>query len=339
MVAAATALLGGAGEAAAESDFAAPSTDAASTETPEALVARLHASLSDEQRAAVCFDWGHEDGSRGLLRTHVSNNWSVVDRKRLNVVGDFYTRDQQELIEAIFFGLYNPEWHDRLRQQLRDDAGGYGKEQTIAIFGTPGAGPYQFLMTGRHCTIRCDGDSAEHVAFGGPVFYGHAAQGFYEKPDHAGNVYWPQAMKANSLYAMLDGKQRERALVAPAPEESAVGFRGAEGMFPGIPIADLSADQQDVAKDVLLTLVEPYREAARQEALDMLEAQGGLARCSLAFFAKDADGNSVDVGDDGVWDVWRIEGPSFVWHYRGEPHVHVWVNVADDSNIALNARG
>jgi hypothetical protein len=40
-----------------------------------------------------------------------------------------------------------------------------------------------------------------------------------------------------------------------------------------------------------------------------------------------------------VWDNWRIEGPSFVWYYRGCPHVHVWVNVADDAGVKLNARG
>ena len=44
------------------------------------------------------------------------------------------------------------------------------------------------------------------------------------------------------------------------------------------------------------------------------------------------------MGDDGVWDNWRIEGPSFVWHYRGAPHVHVWVNVADDPSVKLNAK-
>jgi hypothetical protein len=26
-----------------------------------------------------------------------------------------------------------------------------------------------------------------------------------------------------------------------------------------------------------------------------------------------------------------------VWHYRGAPHVHVWVNVADHPSVKLNA--
>ena len=310
-------------------------------ETPEKLVAKLYESLTPKQRQAICFEWDYVDEKqdRGLLRTHVSNNWSVVDRKRLRVGGDFYTADQRDMIEAIFFGLYNPDWHDRIRKQLQDDAGGYGKAQTIALFGDPTAGKYQLVMTGRHCTIRCDGDSAEHVAFGGPIFYGHAARGFYEQPTHPGNVFWPQAVKANGLYKMLDGKQREQALVKGAPYESEVAFQGPNGQFPGIPISELSADQKEVARDVLASLVEPYRESGRAEALAMLDAQGGLEACSLSFYGVDRDGGSVDIGNDGVWDVWRIEGPSFVWHFRGEPHVHVWVNVADDPSIPLNAAG
>jgi len=84
---------------------------------------------------------------------------------------------------------------------------------------------------------------------------------------------------------------------------------------------------------VLLNLLEPYRQEDRDDALACLTAQGGLDRCSLAFYR---DG---DLGDDGEWDNWRLEGPAFVWHYRGEPHVHVWVNIADAPTVRLNARG
>jgi hypothetical protein len=26
-----------------------------------------------------------------------------------------------------------------------------------------------------------------------------------------------------------------------------------------------------------------------------------------------------------------------VWYFRGNPHVHVWVNIADSPNVELNA--
>jgi len=30
-----------------------------------------------------------------------------------------------------------------------------------------------------------------------------------------------------------------------------------------------------------------------------------------------------------VWDVWMLEGPSMVWYFRGAPHVHTWVYIAE----------
>jgi hypothetical protein len=62
-----------------------------------------------------------------------------------------------------------------------------------------------------------------------------------------------------------------------------------------------------------------------------LKAQGGLEKLHLAFYTDE------DSGGDKTWDNWRLEGPSFVWHFRGYPHVHVWVNIADQPTVALNA--
>jgi hypothetical protein len=299
------------------------------TAKPESLVKTLFDSLTPQQKEEVCFDWDYKD-DRGILRTHVSNNWQITGHK---LAGGFYTKDQQDIVEALFWGMYSPDWHDRIRKQIKDDAGGYGKEQSLAIFGQPGTGKFEFVMTGRHLTIRCDGDSTEHVAFGGPIFYGHAAAEFNEPADHAGNVFWPQALKANELYKMLDGKQQKLALIEKAPPEREVHFRGKSSEIPGLPISELSADQKSHAKQVLATLLEPYRSSDQLEAHRCLDAQGGLDQCRLAFY------QSGDLGDDKVWDNWRLEGPSFVWHYRGAPHVHVWVNIADSADVKITTKG
>ncbi len=296
--------------------------------TPETLVKQLYESLNPAQRSDVCFDWDYVNERKGLLRSRVENNWQVTNRK---INSSFYTADQQEIIRAIFEGLYNPDWIPKIEQQLQDDAGGYGKQQSIAIFGQPGAEKFEFVMTGRHLTLRCDGNSADHVAFGGPIFYGHAASEFDEPSDHPGNVFWPQAVAANRVFTMLDGKQRKLALVQKRPREQAVAFQGVDGEFPGIPVAEFSADQKAEMQKVLKKLIEPYREADQAEAMQCLKAQGGLDKCSLAFYAQ------ADIGNDKVWDNWRLEGPSFVWYFRGSPHVHVWVNVASDAAVKTNA--
>lgn len=314
------------------SPFAANAKEGKKSETPESHIAALYKSLNEEQRKVVCFDWGHKDkrAQGGNLRTHVSNNWHIT---KPAIASKFFNKDQQDRIEAIFLGLYDKEWHDKILQQIKDDAGGYGKAQNIAIFGSPGADKFEFVMTGRHLTIRCDGDSAKHAAFGGPIFYGHAARGFNEKADHPGNVFWHQALKANELYKMLDGKQRKKALAKRAPKESAVHFQGKNGEYSGIPVAELSKDQGAHLKEVLALLLAPYRAKDRKEAMQCLTAQGGLEKCHLTFY------ESGDIGKDGVWDNWRLEGPAFVWHFRGAPHVHVWVNVANNPAFKITTRG
>lgn len=323
--------VGAAAAAASAAPFipAAFAKDAKKKPTSDSLVPALYQSLSDEQKETVCFDWDHKD-KRGVLRTHVSNNWHIT---KPTIASKFFTKDQQDQIEAIFLGLYDKEWHDKILQQIKDDAGGYGKAQNIAIFGKPGTGKFEFVMTGRHLTVRCDGDSTEHAAFGGPIFYGHAARGFNEKADHPGNVFWQQALKANALYKMLDGKQRKQALVKRAPRESRVHFRGKDGEFTGIPASELSKDQTKHLEGVLASLLAPYRKSDRVEAMKCLNTQGGLQKCHLTFY------ESGDIGGDGVWDNWRLEGPAFVWHFRGAPHVHVWAHVANDPSFKITTRG
>jgi hypothetical protein len=112
-----------------------------------------------------------------------------------------------------------------------------------------------------------------------------------------------------------------------------VGFGGTQGRFPGLRVAEMAAEQKAELQKVLLALIEPYRKEDQEEALECLGKQGGLDACSLAFYKEG------DIGNDGEWDNWRLEGPAFVWYFRGYPHVHVWVNVADDPSVELNARG
>ena len=62
-------------------------------------------------------------------------------------------------------------------KQMDDDAGGFDAYH-VAVFGEPGTDkPFEWVLTGRHDTLRADGNSVEGAAFGGPIFYGHAADG------------------------------------------------------------------------------------------------------------------------------------------------------------------
>ena len=314
-------------------EWATPKAAAATLAGPSETAAKaLYESLTETQRKEICFDWDHVDPTRGLLRSHVSNNWQIT---KPHIESDFFTKDQKHLAHDVYKSLFNPEWYPKLLQQLKDDTGGkpWGAEQSIALFGKPGDAKFQLVMTGRHMTVRVDGNCEEHVALGGPIFHGHAASGFDEKVHHPGNVFWHQAELANKVYEVLDGKQRDVALVARRPSESAVSFRGPNGKYPGLPVAEMKSDQKAAVEKVLMSLIEPYRKVDQDEVNACIKKQGGLDACSLAFYRE------ADLGDDEEWDNWRLEGPSFVWYFRGSPHVHIWINVADDPSPKLNAKG
>lgn len=317
------------GTALATSGMAFPAVAAKPQKTPETLVKILYDSLDEKQRKVICFDWNHMDKKRGLLRIRLENNWKITNP---TIDSKFYTADQKALLREIFLGMTNPDWHKGWDQQLKDDVGGFGKRQSIAIFGKPGTNQFEFVLASRHMTLRCDGNSAEHVAFGGPILYAHEGERVYEKAHHPNNVFWHQALAANKLYDMFDGKQRDKALMLKGmPSEEMVGFRGPRGKFHGIGVADFSADQKTHLQSVLKLLLDPFRKSDQDEVVRCLKSQGGLDACNLAFYKEG------DLGDDGIYDNWRLEGPSFVWYFRGAPHVHVWVNVADTHEVELNS--
>ena len=68
-------------------------------------------------------------------------------------------------------------------------------------------------------------------------------------------------------------------------------------------------------------MLKPYRKEDVDEALNVLKQGGGLQRLAIAFYQQG------DLKNDKVWDIWRVEGPNFVWHFRGAPHVHTYLNI------------
>jgi hypothetical protein len=280
----------------------------------ETLVSELYRTLNEEQKKVICFPFDHE------LRHKVDNNWFITPAR----VAKSFTPDQQAMIGEIFRKLHNPDFVAKVMQHLQEDAGGLGS-YSVALFGEPGSGKFEFVLAGRHCTVRCDGDSTEGVAFGGPIFYGHAANNqFNEKPDHPGNVYWYQAVRANEVFKALDGKQRKLALLdQPRPEQATrtVALKKPGEPLAGLPGSEMTRDQRELVEKVLADLLLPFRKADRDEAMRYIKAAGGVESLAMSFY------KNYDIGNDGVWDVWQLESPNMVWYFRGSPHVHTWVNL------------
>jgi len=285
--------------------FAAPSAQSSA----ETAVGRLYAALSDEQKKTICFPFDHE------LRQRISANWHVT---KPVIDSDFYTKEQRAIIDEIVRNVTTPDGYERIKKQTEYDDGGMGA-YSIAIFGTPGSGKFQWEMTGRHLTLRADGDSVDKAAFGGPIIYGHGEE------DPKDNLFHYQTKQANEVFKALDAKQMAVALIEKAPPEAAVPIQGESGKFPGIAVSELSADQKQLVEKTLKVLLAPYRQEDVDEALAILKASGGVDKLHMAFYQQG------DLKNDKVWDIWRVEGPSFVWHFRGAPHVHAYINIGQKS--------
>lgn len=280
--------------------FAAPGPKS----TAETAVGRFFSSLSTEQKKTLCFPFENE------LRRRISANWHVTKPK---IGSNFFNKDQQTIINEIVRGVTSEEGYERLKKQMDEDAGGLD-EFSVAMFGEPG-GPFEWELTGRHLTLRADGNSVDKAAFGGPIIYGHGE----ERPKD--NIYHYQTQQVNEVFKALDAKQAEKALVEKAPAEAAVALQGDKGTFPGIAVSELSGDQKQLVTKTVQLLLAPYRQEDVDEAMEILKAAGGIDKLHMAFYQQG------DLQNDKVWDIWRVEGPSFVWHFRGAPHVHAYINI------------
>ncbi len=284
--------------------FAAPSPKSSA----ETAVKELYATLTDEQRKEMALSI---DDSR---RRKINANWHVTDAK----VGSF-SKAQQEIIHQIVKGATSEDGYERFLKQMENDHHGI-TNYAVAIFGDPNGDKFEFELTGRHLTLRADGNTLDGMAFGGPIVYGHAAKGNSKR-----NLFSYQTMRANEVFKALDGKQQEVALLDKAPRESQVQLRDNLKALPGIACSDLSGDQKDLVEATLKDIMRPYRKEDVDEVMQIVKAGGGLDEVRISFYKNE------DLDDDKVWDVWRLEGPTLVCHFRGAPHVHAYINVAERS--------
>lgn len=279
----------------------------------ETAVARFYKSLDKSQREAICFPFDHK------LRSVVKNNWSIVKPSIRDL-----SREQQEICREIMKNLSSEDGYERFMRQMKDDSGGF-EAYHVAVFGEPDSDkPFEWVLTGRHDTLRVDGDSVAASAFGGPIFYGHAAGTDNEDAKHTGNVWWPQAEQANKIFSTLDDKQRKQALVDDAEVDAydTVKLKGEKLAPTGLSIGALDGQQKQMTSKLIDSMLALFRECDAAEVRRCLEANGGVDKLRLTFFKED------DIGDDGVWDIWKLEGPAFSWYFRGAPHVHAWLNVS-----------
>jgi Protein of unknown function (DUF3500) len=269
-------------------------------------VDRFYDSLSLSQKKIVCL------AADSRQRSRISANWKVT---KPSIGDDFYSDEQRILIDDIVKHVTSEDGYDRLIRQMDDDIGGI-ENFHVATFGEPGSDDFQWMLTGRHLTLRADSSNNDNVAFGGALVYGHGEESTPEE-----NLYYYQTKQVNEVFAALDVDQAKQALLTSAPKESDILVQGAGGEFAGVPVSEFSDDQKQLVAETLETLLSPYRTEDVDEAMVILTKGGGLDSLRMAFYQQG------DLKSDKIWDIWRVEGPSMVWNFRGSRHVHAYINI------------
>jgi len=282
------------------------------------LTRRFVTSLDEETRAQVCVEYDHP-----LRQYHNRGVWGGG----LAIDGGSFTWEQRGILTDLLHAGLSEQGRERVPHEFFVQLGGVHR-LNVLVCGDPFAPPCQMLLTGPHLNLRLGGRSREGVAFGGPQVYGD--QRGNERPGLPGNLYRFQHEIGRRLYRSLDPAQQREALLPTAPIQTQIELQGRSGTFPGIPVADLSDAGKSIARELVDGILSTYPPADVAYARECLEANGGLDALFLSYYA---DG---EVGGSGEYQIFRLEGPAAVFHFRGAPHVHAFVNVAMDGDSPLS---
>jgi len=295
---------------AATGSLAAGGEKKAKTPKPsEDLVRELFSTFSDEQKKDLVYSWDHGGEQPSRLATHNSPPFG----KRLR---DHYTKAQQDLVHRTLRSiLASDEALERISRNGRWDGSRSFDGCGSVIFGNPTEGPFSWMFAGHHLTLRCDGNSQPGAGFGGPMYYGHSANGYANT-----NVYLYQTEQVHEVFDALDAKQREQAMENPEQQTDHKRALKFQKPRPGIAVSELSDDQQQLVEKVMRVVLDPFRSEDADEVMQIVKNNGGMKHMQLAFY-----GDVVD--DRQRWSCWRLEGPGFIWNFRVLPHVHTYVNI------------
>lgn len=282
----------------------------------EGLVFELYKTMDADQKKKLVLPWdaGSKGGTPARLMTH---NGAVG---KDSVVGLGYDKKQVEILRKLFNAISNgEEGYKKLSRNNKFDNSGDFENIGALIYGEPAEGKkFSLVFAGHHLTVRCDGNSEEKTAFGGPLYYGHSPSGYATT-----NVFYGQTKISLEMFNALDPKQREAALLDGKwkDEHGMSKTPGKDAKVPGLSIAAMTKDQKELIEKVMRELVSPYRKEDGDEVMEIIKANGGMEKISLAFYKEGAR------TEKEPWTYWRLEGPGFVWSYRALPHIHTFVYI------------
>jgi hypothetical protein len=281
------------------------------------MVFELFQSMDGDQKKKLVLPWDYKAGNQPLPARLMTANAAVGKE---SVIGLGYDKKQVDILRKIFKSISNgEEGYKKLSRNGKFDNSGDFENIGALIYGEPAEGKkFSLVFCGHHLTVRCDGNSEEATAFGGPLYYGHSPSGYATT-----NVFFHQTKAANEMFASLNEKQRKDA-VKPgkwADGVQTVKLPEKNAMLPGLSIHNMTKDQKELVEKVMKELVSPYRKEDGDEVMEIIKANGGMEKISLAFYQEGKNSATEP------WTYWRLEGPGFVWSFRALPHIHTFVHV------------
>jgi hypothetical protein len=273
----------------------------------EELIKELYGSLTEDQKAAVVAPLASPQ------RLQIFN--AAIGKK----IGEVYTKPQQELVGRILRSIAADDEGYRLLSRDGTWDGSKAFENCGAnLFGAT-SDRYTWVFSGHHLTIRCNGNTEEGVAFGGPLYYGHSPNGYSDK-----NLFFYQTRSALAVFEALTEAQRKTAVLTDTPGEGlpSIKFRAPGEARPGVAYGELSPEARALVEKVMKDVLSPYRKQDVERVLQVIKGTGGMEKINLAFYREE------DAKASQPWHFWRLEGPGFVWNYRVLPHVHTYVNIS-----------
>lgn len=344
---AATAGTAAAGETAATEPAAVEATAVASTgeDATPAIVAAANAfldSLTEEERAAVLFDFSD---------TEQRQQWSNLPEglfERDGLMWGNLDEDSQQAWLGVLQAILSDDGYTQVMGQwkadqvlLETDGGGgnliFGEDYYwVAIIGQPSeTDPWQFQWGGHHVTVNATIQGSNVSVT--PSFIGVQPATF----DADGNEVRPLGTIESDAYALLaslDGDQQSAAVLGGTLIDLVLG-PGTDGRTiesQGVAGADLTAEQQQL----LLTLMEHYGGLVNEEdaAVRMAQLTAEIGDTYFAWY-----GPTDPADTSGIY--FRVTGPSIVIEYSGQEmggsatdHIHgIYRDPTNDYGAAFGA--
>jgi hypothetical protein len=258
-------------------------------------------------------------------------DWHYVPRDRAGVEFSELNDDQKLAARRLLRSALSSQGMNKVEEimlldsVLLDMEKGKGARRdplaySIAIFGSPGAGPWGWKLEGHHISLNFTG-SGEATAVT-PAFLG-ANPGEVKQGPRAGvRVLAAEEDLARELLASLTPEQRKEAIIGDAVPADilAVPGRGLDDIAAtGLPVSSMDAAQRTLVNRLLSEFAGNLKHDLATHELDRIN-KAGLDKVRFGWIGSERRGEGH---------YYRISGPTFVIEYdntqNNANHVHtVW---------------